>query len=99
VVQDQQLGDGERFAALTAFQGAQGGEWPAIWRGLAGSLIVSRMNGRPVRVVLVDDHEMVLQGLKAMLARFASRVRVVGEAAEADEAERLVAGLDPDVVL
>ncbi len=57
------------------------------------------MNGRPVRVVLVDDHEMVLQGLKAMLARFAGRVRVVGEAGEADEAERLVAGLDPDVVL
>lgn len=57
------------------------------------------MNGRPVRVVLVDDHEMVLQGLKAMLARFASRVRVVGEAGEADEAERLVTGLDPDVVL
>ncbi len=57
------------------------------------------MNGRPVRVVLVDDHEMVLQGLKAMLVRFASRVRVVGEAASAEDAERVVAALDPDVVL
>ena len=57
------------------------------------------MEGRPVRIVLVDDHEMVLQGLKAMLARFAGRVRIVGEASEADEAERLVAALDPDVVL
>jgi DNA-binding NarL/FixJ family response regulator len=57
------------------------------------------MNGRPVRIVLVDDHEMVLQGLRAMLARFSGRVRVVGEAAEAEEAERLVTGLDPDVVL
>lgn len=52
-----------------------------------------------MRVVLVDDHEMVLQGLKAMLARFAGRVRVVGETGESDEAERLVAALDPDVVL
>ena len=52
-----------------------------------------------MRVVLVDDHEMVLQGLKAMLARFAGRVRVVGEASEAEAAERLVATLDPDIVL
>jgi len=57
------------------------------------------MEDRPVRVVLVDDHEIVLQGLKAMLARFTGRVRVVGEAGEADEAERLVAALEPDVVL
>ena len=56
--------------------------------------------GRPVRVVLVDDHEMVLEGLKAMLARFTGRVRVVGQAASAEEAvSRLVAALSPDVVL
>lgn len=61
--------------------------------------MVSSMTGRPVRVVLVDDHEMVLQGLKAMLVRFANRVRVVGEAASAEEAEEVVAALDPDVVV
>jgi DNA-binding NarL/FixJ family response regulator len=49
--------------------------------------------------MLVDDHEMVLQGLKAMLARFAGRVRVVGEASDVENAERLVAMLDPDIVL
>jgi YesN/AraC family two-component response regulator len=26
------------------------------------------MAGRPIRVVLVDDHEIALQGLKAILA-------------------------------
>jgi DNA-binding NarL/FixJ family response regulator len=57
------------------------------------------MEARPLRVVLVDDHEMVLQGLKAMLARFLGRVRVVGEAADAETAARVVAALDPDVVL
>lgn len=31
-----------------------------------------------VRVVLVDDHEMVIEGLKAMLAPFGDRVEVVG---------------------
>ena len=57
------------------------------------------MEGRPVRVVMVDDHEMVLEGLKAMLARFAGRVRVVGQAASAEEAQPMVAALSPDVVL
>ena len=57
------------------------------------------MSDRPVRVVLVDDHEMVLEGLKAMLARFAGRVRVVGTASSAEEAQRVVSALDPDVVL
>ncbi|MGH3755218.1 MAG: response regulator [Pseudonocardiaceae bacterium] len=57
------------------------------------------MGRQPLRVVLVDDHEMVRTGLKAMLARFAGQVRVVGEAADAATARRVVAGLDPDIVL
>jgi DNA-binding NarL/FixJ family response regulator len=57
------------------------------------------MEARPVRVVLVDDHEMVLEGLKAMLARFVGRVRVVGQAGTAGEAQSVVAALNPDVVL
>lgn len=54
---------------------------------------------RPVRVVLVDDHEMVLVGLTAMLAPFDSRVRVVGKADDAAAAVETVSGLVPDVVL
>jgi len=57
------------------------------------------MDARPVRVVLVDDHEMVLEGLKAMLARFTGRVRVVGQAGTAAEARSVVSALNPDVVL
>jgi DNA-binding NarL/FixJ family response regulator len=57
------------------------------------------MRDRPVRVVLVDDHEMVLEGLKAMLARFVGRVRVVGVAASAEEAQQVVSALAPDIVL
>jgi DNA-binding NarL/FixJ family response regulator len=57
------------------------------------------MEGPPLRVVLVDDHEMVRTGLKAMLSRFAGQVRVVGEAADAAGARRVVAGLNPDIVL
>lgn len=53
----------------------------------------------PLRIVLIDDHELVLQGIKAMLARFGGRVRIVGEARDADAATNLVTGLDPDIVL
>src|SRR3984957_7895561 len=49
----------------------------------------------PVRLVLVDDHEMVIEGLKAMLAAFKDRVQVVG----ADRAVEVVDDLQPDVVL
>jgi DNA-binding NarL/FixJ family response regulator len=57
------------------------------------------MSRPPVRVVLVDDHEMILAGLQAMLSGFAGRVRVVGQAGTSDEAARLVTTLRPDVVL
>jgi DNA-binding NarL/FixJ family response regulator len=53
----------------------------------------------PVRVVLVDDHEMVIEGLKAMLAPFADRVEVVGVAGGADRALAVIDELSPDIVL
>src|ERR1700758_5216048 len=56
-------------------------------------------NGHPVRLVLVDDHEMVIEGLKAMLAAFEDRVEVVGQAVGAERALSVVDDLDPDIVL
>jgi len=52
-----------------------------------------------MRVLLVDDHEMVLQGLQAMLSRFPDKVDVIATATEADEALRAVGEGHPDVVL
>jgi DNA-binding NarL/FixJ family response regulator len=53
----------------------------------------------PVRLVLVDDHEMVIEGLRAMLAAFEDRVQVVGQAVGAERALGLIEELDPDIVL
>jgi DNA-binding NarL/FixJ family response regulator len=53
----------------------------------------------PVRVVLVDDHEMVIEGLKAMLAAFKDRVQVVGDTVGAQNALAVIESLKPDVVL
>ena len=55
--------------------------------------------GAPVRLVLVDDHEMVIEGLKAMLAAFSDRVEVVGQAVGAERALSVIQELDPDIVL
>lgn len=52
----------------------------------------------PVRVVVVDDHAVVRAGLRALLDGEAD-VAVVGEAADATEAEDVVVRTRPDVVL
>src|SRR5215469_5583129 len=53
----------------------------------------------PVRLVLVDDHEMVIEGLKAMLAAFKDRVQVVGQAVGPERAVSVIDDLQPDIVL
>ena len=53
----------------------------------------------PIRVVLVDDHQMVLDGLAAMLRPHRQRVEIVGQATNAADAPDLVRRLRPDVVL
>ena len=55
--------------------------------------------GSPVRVLLVDDHQMVLDGLSAMLARHQERVLVVGQATDGAAALRAFGDCGPDVVL
>jgi DNA-binding NarL/FixJ family response regulator len=53
----------------------------------------------PVRILLVDDHQVVLEGLASMLASQSQRVVIAAATTEADEALRLAAERQPDVVL
>ncbi len=52
---------------------------------------------QPIRVVLVDDHPVVREGLRSMLSE--EGIEVVGEAGSAEEALGRCAELLPDVVL
>jgi len=56
------------------------------------------MNVPAIRVLVVDDHTLFRRGLTALLSRDA-RVLVVGDAADAGEAQRRAQELQPDVIL
>ncbi|HXT46431.1 MAG TPA: response regulator transcription factor [Pseudonocardiaceae bacterium] len=60
---------------------------------------MSRPTERPLRVVVVDDHQMVLDGLRAMLAAYSGQVAIVGEATEPDVAITVITGQEPDITL
>src|SRR5207245_342031 len=51
----------------------------------------------PIRVLIVDDHPMVREGLRSMLEP--AGVDVVGEAGTGEDALRLAAALRPEIVL
>ncbi len=53
----------------------------------------------PLRLVIIDDHQMVLDGLTAMLRPYREQVEIVGESSDAREAVQLVAEQKPDAVL
>jgi DNA-binding NarL/FixJ family response regulator len=55
--------------------------------------------GKPVGLLLVDDHQVVLEGLTSMLASQSARVTILGATTDPEEAIRLAGELDPDVVL
>lgn len=52
----------------------------------------------PIRILIIDDHSVVRQGLKMFLA-LDDELEVVGEASNGEQALALVEELSPDVVL
>lgn len=60
--------------------------------------IVEPLQGESVRVLLVDDQRLLREGLRTLL-ELHKDLRVVGEAGDGREAERLIEHLRPQVVL
>lgn len=51
------------------------------------------------KILIVDDHEIVREGIRTLLARSAPEWYVCGEATNASEALEMVKSLNPDLVI
>jgi len=58
----------------------------------------ARRRGRPVRVLLVDDHAMVRQGLRSILDGYPN-LDIIAEAGDGEEAITLARLLKPDLIV
>jgi DNA-binding NarL/FixJ family response regulator len=67
-----------------------------LWKG--GSMSDSYPKVRSLRVLLVDDHAMLRQGLRCALEVYPN-IEVVGEASDGEEALACVAKVQPTVVV
>ena len=56
------------------------------------------MNGTPIRVLVVDDHRIVREGIRSLMEDIED-IQVVGEASNGYDGVDLVDSLNPDVVL
>jgi DNA-binding NarL/FixJ family response regulator len=51
------------------------------------------------RVLIVDDHEVVREGLKTLMAKLRPKWEIVGEASNGEEGINATTSLKPDIVL
>src|SRR5512139_3874329 len=65
---------------------------------IESNLKTERITMTPIKVVIADDHTLFREGLRKILS-LEKDILVVGEAANGEEAGKLVERLKPDVLL
>jgi CheY-like chemotaxis protein len=87
--------------AIEPVAGGNGAEQPALAPPAAASASHATQQAlleRPVRVLLVDDHAMVRQGLRSILDGYPN-LDIIAEAGDGEEAITLARLLKPDLVV
>ncbi len=92
-----------RQPAIQRISGRSGGSPPgaaATLQDLSSTCLLYHrlMPAEAIRVVLVDDHDLLRRGIKTMLETEPD-IQVVGEASDGSEISKLVDDTEPDVVL
>jgi PAS domain S-box-containing protein len=77
---------------------ANAGVGPAVSAGGADGLTARAVGTNRVRVLLVDDHPVVRQGLAELLGHHAD-IEVIGEAGDGKQAVEAAQRLNPDVIV
>ncbi|MCJ7795650.1 MAG: response regulator transcription factor [Thermoleophilia bacterium] len=70
---------------------------PRVRRNAEGKAGEKPSSKRPIRVVVADDHPLIVEGLKLVLGK--KGIQVVGEAATGRQAVEQTLALEPDVLL
>ena len=52
-----------------------------------------------IRILVVDDHEVLREGIRSLLGRLRPDWKICGEATDGDEAIRMAQELTPDIIL
>ena len=97
---DTRVGHGTSITLLCPFAtwGRTGAASPEVEEQEGASVSPKLTDSRPVRILLVDDHAMVRQGIRALLERH-DDLLVVGEAYDGQHACELADALRPDVIV
>ncbi|MGC4096529.1 MAG: response regulator [Nitrospira sp.] len=80
----------------SAVEGATLSNSRCISRGSRADTVLSDRS--TIRIVIVDDHAMIRQGLRAMLESY-KEIQICGEAANGEDAITVAQTIQPDVVL
>src|SRR5512140_2037539 len=92
---------GSAASAGTSRSRARPGRVPGCWsrcrpKAEKESVMASNINNNRVSILIVDDHEVVRNGIRSYLETL-TQFNVIGEAASGEEALKLVSEHIPDI--